>query len=470
MNTGKTVGLETKAEAYTPKAIDEIKLIGRVRNALKVMVEETDKVAGGDKIFYAVYVEGLYGSGKTLLMRKYCNKVFEEFEKVIPIYVYLGEQDFLPFTILENYCGAVESFVNQGMPAPPVVGEPGLWEGRLKVLKDAINDAKDLTQDELEKFYHALKAINKQGYYPVVVFDEFERVLYTGEGLRTDGAKKNFANFSKGYLELVRGHRYQGVFILVTTFRLSHLLRKAIDLGYPHLDELSRYLGLDLKRRPEQFPMVAVHVEQSYDERTEVSWSPTELDLLAREYDLLVDKDVISIVARVLPTPRAIINITREARKLRIEGVINKQKFIEVVRLRYESFKDELLREKVDGKFIIQPQTKWHEVFERLLEKGILEITSREKYLEVAEAIGIKFDKSQEESVKKAKRKASELLRKLSNLSLYEARGGGMYILNQYLLAYLLGVDRLPGGEEATLERIIGEIKSRIKKRRKESS
>ena len=458
--------LEVKAEVYSPLVIDKIELIGRMRTSLERMVEETARVASGGKTFYAIYVEGLYGSGKTLLMRKYCNEVLKAVENVIPIYVYLGEQDFRPFSTLKNYRNIVELFITKNIVRPSTIGSPGLWKNRFQVLDKAVKDVENLNISELEKFYKALEVIEREGYYPVVVFDEFERLLYTGEGLRTDEGKKCFAEFAKGYLEVVRGQRFPGVFALVTTFPLLDLLKRSINLRFPHITDISKHMGLDLGTHPEQFPMIAPHVVQSYDERVEVSWTASDLDLLARKYNLIVHTDLINIIARVLPTPRAIINIAREALRIGIKDVVSTRNFIEIIKPRYMKFKERLFSEKVNGKFIIQPRTTWHEKFEKLLREGVFEAT-REKYLEVAKVLNIEFIEEDKESVRKARQKASNTLRKLSNLGLYEAKGGGIYLLNPYLLAYLLGIERLPSGEFTSLDMIIEDIKMRIKEQRR---
>jgi len=264
----------------------------------------------------------------------------------------------------------------------------------------------------------------------------------------------------------VRGHVFTGAFALVTTFPLIELLRKAIDMRYRHLDDIERELGFRIKEKPEQFPMLAPHVVQSHDERAIISWTASDLDLLAKKYGLIVHTDVIGIVAKVLPTPRAIINIAREALRRGVKEVVRKRDFMKVIELRFEEFKERLLRERVDGRFIIQPQTKWHEVLEILLREGVLEV-HRGNYLEVAKVLGIEYDETSKESVRKAKQKVSNILRKLSSLQLYEAMGGGTYRLNPYLLAYLLGIDRLPSGEETSLDRIIEDVKRKVSELRK---
>ena len=196
------------------------------------------------------------------------------------------------------------------------------------------------------------------------------------------------------------------------------------------------------------------------------SWTASDLDLLARKYNLIVHTDLINIIARVLPTPRAIINIAREALRIGIKDVVSTRNFIEIIKPRYMKFKERLFSEKVNGKFIIQPRTTWHEKFEKLLREGVFEAT-REKYLEVAKVLNIEFIEEDKESVRKARQKASNTLRKLSNLGLYEAKGGGIYLLNPYLLAYLLGIERLPSGEFTSLDMIIEDIKMRIKEQRR---
>jgi len=442
-----------------------------MKNVLERMVEETGRLVEGYRTFYAIYVEGLYGSGKTLLMRKYCNEILKKFDKTIPIYFYLGEQDFLPFTMLENYYNDVKSFVEQNRTPPSVVGEPDLWKGRVEILGEVINEIKTLKVDrpeqELEKFFKALEVINERGYYPVIIFDEFERVLLTGDGLRSDGAKTCFAYFSSRYLEIVRGQLFKGAFALVTTFPLIELLRRAIEMDYPHLREIEHHLRLSIREKSEQYPMLAPHVIQSYDEQVKIAWNADNLNSLAKKYGLAVGREVIEIIAKVLPTPRAIINIAREALNKGIKEV-KRQDFIKIVEPRFDEFKKRLEREKVNGRFIIQPQTRWHEIFEILLREGMFEI-SRDNYLEVAKILNIEYNESDKDSVRKARQKVSNILKKLSSLQLYEATGKGIYRLNSYLLAYLLGIERLPTGESTSLDKIMEDIKQRIIELRRKS-
>ena len=467
----ENIQLEVVAERYPPHVIDEIEVVDTMKSELERMVEGTGRLVEGYITFYAIYVEGLYGSGKTLLMRKYCNEILKKFDKTIPIYFYLGEQDFLPFIMLENYYNDVKSFVEQNRTPPSVVGEPDLWKGRVEILGEVINEIKTLKVDrpeqELEKFFKALEVIDERGYYPVIIFDEFERVLLTGDGLRSDGAKTCFAYFSSRYLEIVRGQLFKGAFALVTTFPLIELLRRAIEMDYPHLREIEHHLGLAIREKSEQYPMLAPHVIQSYDEQVKIAWNADNLNSLAEKYGLAVDREVIEIIAKVLPTPRAIINIAREALNKGIKEVKRKD-FIKIVEPRFDEFKKRLEREKVNGRFIIQPQTRWHEIFEILLREGMFEI-SRDNYLEVAKILNIEYDESDKDSVRKARQKVSNILKKLSSLQLYEATGKGIYRLNSYLLAYLLGIERLPTGESTSLDKIMEDIKQGIIELRRKS-
>jgi len=458
------VRLEVKAENYHPFSLDKIEVVGFMKNALKRLIDETKRLASGLKTFYAIYVEGLYGSGKTLLMRKYAHEVLKHIENVIPIYVYLGAQDFKPYTILSNYYTQLNTYVERGIPKPTVIGLPQHWSTRLKVLKDAIEKVKGLEAVELEKFYKVLNVLVEQGFYPLVIFDEFERLLYTGEGLRSDEGIKQFVEFVRGYLEIVRGQRYIGIFALVSTFPIIELLRRAINLRMPHIRVLSELLGRDLEKEPEQFPMIAPHI--TYDDQIRISWTAVDLDLLARRYKLIVHEDVINLIARVLPTPRAVINIANEAILRGVKGVVTKENFIKIIEPRYLKFKERLKEETINGRFIVTPRSKWLEHFEVLLSSGYFEITSS-KYLDVAKSLGIEFEEGVKESERKARQKVSNVLRKLRELGLYEAKGAGEYILNPYLLAYLLNVERLPTGEPTSLDTLISDIKLRVREIRK---
>jgi hypothetical protein len=57
-------------------------------------------------------------------------------------------------------------------------------------------------------------------------------------------------------------------------------------------------------------------------------------------------------------------------------------------------------------------------------------------------------------------------MRKLSELGLYEAVGTGEYRLNPYILAYALGIDRLPDGSTADIEEVLRKVKGAVAKAR----
>ena len=83
--------------------------------------------------------------------------------------------------------------------------------------------------------------------------------------------------------------------------------------------------------------------------------------------------------------------------------------------------------------------------------------------------LNIEYDESDKDSVRKARQKVSNILKKLSSLQLYEATGKGIYRLNSYLLAYLLGIERLPTGESTSLDKIMEDIKQGIIELRRKS-
>ncbi len=49
-----------------------------------------------------------------------------------------------------------------------------------------------------------MRELNKSGYLPMLIFDEFERLIYTEDVLREDRSRPLFVEFVKRYFELTR--------------------------------------------------------------------------------------------------------------------------------------------------------------------------------------------------------------------------------------------------------------------------
>jgi hypothetical protein len=137
------VELLTKGESFSLKTLERINInIGPVGSAYHGILNEVRSVVRGDKSFSTVYVEGLYGTGKTLALRRAVHDILsgprkEEYERVIPIYFYLGEMDFTLLQGFKNYVGDVKTHVEGGgelLVKPNIVGWREDWSKRLPVL------------------------------------------------------------------------------------------------------------------------------------------------------------------------------------------------------------------------------------------------------------------------------------------------------------------------------------------------
>ncbi len=472
----RSVELLKKGETFNLKALEHINInIGPVGLAYRGILHEVRSVVKGGKLFSVVYVEGLYGTGKTLALRRAVHDILsgpgkEEFDRVIPIYFYLGEMDFALLRGFKSYVEDVIAYVRGGgelLVRPNIMGWREDWEKRLPVLEEALKAAsevekryKDEATKEVLGFFDVLRELNRMGYYPLLVFDEFERVIYTGDGLKSDVGRRALAIFASSYLELTRGHIYRGVFVISTTRPIKELVTMAINEKRPHVTFIFEQLGLSLDK-PWDFPMVRDHIV--YDLTIPLSWDEKHLGDLAREYGLLLDQNVIRLLSVVLPIPRAIVQIDMKARSY-LGGApqaVSLKEFYNMIKHRIVGFIEMLKKERVDGKPVIGAGALWHERFLKLLENGYF-FVHYNTYDKVAEVLEIDATDPQ-----KARQKVSQLMRKLSELGLYEAVGTGEYRLNPYILAYALGIDRLPDGSPAEIEEVLRKVKDAVVRARR---
>jgi hypothetical protein len=467
----RCVELLVKGENFSLKSLECVNInIGPVGFAYHGILQEVRSVVRGDKTFSAIYVEGLYGTGKTLVLRKTAFDIMsgprkEEYEKVIPIYFYLGEMDFALLKGFKDYVGDVKAYVEGGeefLVKPNIVGRREDWSRRLPVLEEALKTAsevekkyKDEAVREVQGFFDVLRELNRAGYYPLLVFDEFERVIYTGDGLKSDVGRRALATFASSYLELTRGHIYRGVFVISTTRPVRELVAMAVNERRPHITFIFEQLGLSLDK-PWDFPMVRGHIV--YDLTVSLSWTEKHLGDLAREYGLPLDQNVTRLLSVVLSSPRAIVQLDMKVRSY-LGGapqVVSLRELYDVVKHGIAGFVERLKRERVDGKPVVGVGARWHERFLKLLENGYF-LVHYSAYDKVAEVLEIEVT-----DLKKARQKVSQLMRKLSELGLYEAVGTGEYRLNPYILAYALGIDRLPDGSPADIEEVLRKVKDAI--------
>jgi len=471
-----TVRLELypKAEDYTQDALAKIDInIGPVGAAYRGMSEEISRVAKGSKIFSSIYIEGLYGSGKTLVLRKLVYDLVSgpeksEFEKVIPLYFFLGEMDFRLLDELGKYVSDVKAYINGEITYKPnIIGKREDWKAKMsaiELIEETIKNIKSkYSKDDEERhvlgFFEVLRELNRKGYYPLVVFDEFERVIYTGDGLRSGVGVSSFVLFTMRYLELTRGHIYSGVFIIATTKSISELVEVAVKENRPHISGIFARIGIS---KASDFPMTRAHIV--YDREYVLGWLRSDLEFLARRYGLLLHEGLLNLISTVLPTPRAIVQIYTKLREIlppeKKADVITPIEFYMLIEPRIVELLERLKKERIDGKYLIAPRALWPERFVKLLSSGYFAIKSV-IYEEIAKILEISTL-----DVRKDRQKVSNIMHTLAELELFEAVGAGEYRLNPIILAYALKIERLPDGSVATLNEVINKIKSAIKEKR----
>lgn len=462
------VELQPKAENYPPDVLDELSAdVGPVGVAYKRILSELLSVARGSKNFTAICVEGLYGTGKTFLLRKIAHDILtrQEFSNVFPIYFYLGEMDFLLLNALKDYINDVENYIERKITKPSIEGRPDDWKRRLPLLewlKKEVEQASNSVrraEQQTEVLFKIMQKFNEQGYYPLLIFDELERVLLTGDGLRSTESRAAFATFAEKYLELTRGHLYNGAFIVATTMSISDLVRRGYEQE-PRVRDVFQRLGV---QDPDNFPLVRAHIVYDYEAR--LTWGAVELELLAMRYNLILHRDILHLLAEVLPTPRAVIQIHRLAiaELGGKSGPLSPEEFYKIMEPKVRDFINALKREKIDNRFLIPSQARWLERFLKLLEKGYF-VVRRNMYADVAKILG--FEGPNEKTLRQ---KASSFLTTLSGYGLYERLGAGEYVLKPEIMAYALGIERLPSGQSAKLEALIEEIKNYVKEKREKA-
>jgi len=472
-----TAGIELypKAESYRQDILAKIDInIGPVGSAYRGLLEELNEVVRGSKIYSATYIEGLYGSGKTLVLRKLVYDIVsgpdkEKYKNVIPIYFFLGEMDFRLLQELKSYFRDLITYTSSEayVVKPNIIGEKIDWKLRLPILEEAVKIIGEVEKSykleeekEILGFFDVLRELNRKGYYPLLIFDEFERVIYTGDGLKSDLGRKAFVTYINNYLELTRGHLYSGMFVITTTRPIDELVKTAVEEQRPHMNFIMSQLGVSPTRVVEDFPLVRGHIV--YDFKTTLDWYDLHLELLANRYGLILHSKLLYLIAHVLPTPRAIVQIDKKIKThLGVKPeVVTPQDLYKALEPRIVEFLERLKKEKIDSRFIITVRTQWHLKFIELLKNGFFVVKS-DMYNNVAKALGISI-----ENYRKARQKVSQILHDLCKIELFEATGEGEYRLNPQILAYALEIERLPDGSIASLNEVIGKIKNAVKKKR----
>ena len=465
-----SLNLEITAEGYSPNDLDKMPIVA-YESTLNVLLEETKKLCKGEINKRSVYIEGYYGSGKTMFLRKLAHLAVNQIENVVPIYVYLGSDGIGLGDVYDSYVDIIKEYTNSGKVTLPegrvkIVGKPESWKNKIDVMENVRQYIKSLKGKlSVEAFYEGMRKLNKEAFYPMLILDEFERLIYTGEGIRKateigKDAYKEAGYFFGKYLELTRGHIFSGVIIVTSTRDVLELLKIAISEGRTeHLKGIGEQLGLDLVGHPEYFPMVQGNV--AYDYNIKLRWGEDKMIQLAKVLELQVNENIIRSLARILPVPRALLNLVKLAQT---KGMtLNSEKDLYgIVKEKFEELKSTLLTERTsDNRPLITVQSRWLDRFEELLKSGMWYIT-KNRYIEVAEAFGIPFDE-------KGRVKVVEQLKSLYKKGLLDKEGIGTYAINKSIFAFLLGIDRLPNGQDANKHNIILEIKTKVQEEREEN-
>jgi hypothetical protein len=460
----KNLIIHEKAEFFTPQELDTIELIG-FESELKSLVEEISKLSPHE--VFTIYIEGEYGSGKTLFIRKLLHELFKKNEKIIPFHIFIGgEGGFKPFKSIENISLKIKEFIDTGKTSPVIVGNKEGWENRLKIINEAIEQSKKQFVAEMQVFENFINYITKKGYIPAIIFDETERI-FTKEEIDGDDIK-NFSYLLKEWHAFTRGHKITPLILGVsTTFSYDMLIREHKD--NPHLLIINQNLGIDIIKEPSLFPLIPSY-KVYYDKVLKMKWDP---DILKKIGQLIIGKTegdprikLLDDLSYVLPQPRAVFTLKKSIEELK--NIINKNFYI---------FEDQIKREKIEinGKTrqLVASTSSWLNNAKKLIQNLYFRINVKEedKIKEILKIIegNEEFLKTYESNKRKYKGKLFSLLYKLSNeIGIYE-KVGDEYRLDSFLASYLLleiGRDSFPDGSIIDLNRIIDRIKRKIKEAR----
>lgn len=418
--------------------------------------------------WYAVV--GLYGTGKTLLLRRIAHEAVNNYHRIIPIYFYMGRVDeILLFRTLQNYVNELERYVSKKPESITVLGKihgnPEAWRERLSILQEVVEEVKGLKERDFNLFVEVMKRLNDRGYYPLVIFDEFERLVYTGEGLGTPPSGEslyNFAMLSDHFHELTRGVLFSGIGVIALTDTLENLIEKADkerDLR-PHVKHVEEYTKVKYINLKFSSPTIVFNGVYHLD------WSELHLETLCNRLGVILPKDFIVTIAKVLPTPRAILSAVDKARRRGFK-LAGKRDVYKLLENEIKNFMEKLRGLRTSsGRPVVYATSKWDEWLVTLLEHGYYYIT-REDLAKIGELL-IPLSKTRSEKITPEK-VASSVLNSLLNYGVYERRGKGVYVLRRELLALFLGIERLPTGERADINSVMNYMSLIIEERRRKA-
>jgi Cdc6-like AAA superfamily ATPase len=463
--------LASRGEDYPVAVLDKINIKG-ISLLNSIFNEIKDRVEGvkNYKLNSAwILCVGDYGTGKTILLRYIAHHLVNEEDRVIPIYFLLSIPDHVMlFTRIRNLVDEVEKYKsNPEFTTPTLYGTSEGWEkgNKLTVLKEAIKEVEEKQQkiSEFEKFKEVMRTLNIKKYVPVLIFDEFERLTYTGEGLITDEAYLTFKDVVTNFLALTRGHFFNGVGIIASTDSLDDLFKKAVERESAHIRKLAEILRIEittsnLEKLVDRIQIISPNI--AYSSKIEFNWNYERLKEFNNVYKLGIPDNIVLLLSKILPTPRALLELYN---KLKYRQIISQE---EVHKIVYEVIKDrlndllsELASTLVENKPILYSKAKWDIYLRKLCENGYY-VIKWEEMENIANTLKLE-GKSQKIS---AKERFRNVLNKLEELGLYNKIEKGTYALNKYIFAYLIGIERLPSGESTSLENIIKIISENVRK------
>jgi hypothetical protein len=308
-----------------------------------------------------------------------------------------------------------------------------------------------------------MRTLNIKKYVPVLIFDEFERLIYTGEGLIIDEAYLTFKDIVTNFLALTRGHLFNGVGIIASTDFLESLFSKAVERESAHIRKLAEILRIQittsgLEKLVDRIQLISPSI--AYSSKIKLEWNYDRLKEFNETYKLGIRDDIILLLSKVLPTPRALLELYNKLKYRQATSQEEAYKIVyEIIKDRLNDLLSELALTLVENKPILYSKAKWDDYLRKLCENGYY-VIKWEEMENIAKSLKLE-GRSQKIS---AKERLRNVLNKLEELGLYNKIEKGTYALNKYIFAYLIGIERLPSGESTRLADIIRMISENVRK------
>ncbi len=460
--------LTPNAENIKPEVLDKLPIdIYVTRSVYNSILEGVEKLSKGYVISYPwIEVVGYYGSGKTFVLRKAAHDAVNRYDNIISIYFYLGEKNAINlFSSLGKYIQVVKEYVDSAgkIVSSKNVGSVDVWKKKIDVLSKVYTKVQQDMQNkesEITKFVEVMKQLNREGYFPLIIFDEMERLILTGEGFESDASYLSFIEFSKYSLEMTRGHLFRGIGVFGLTMHITELLDRASkerELRV-HVRRLEDLMGRSIYQLDIGSPSITsamiIHM---------LKWDARALEMLCKNLGIVLPLEIVEMLEKVLPTPRAVIQIYSKVKSLGAKSIGREDIYKLIVENRWRELRPKLAEAKVDNKPLITGQSRWDEYFEKLIENNmyVLNLRIADEYKKIASVLGI-----QAENEKILKNRIRNVINLLESYGMIERIEKNTYAVSRYLFAYFLNIDRLPGGELTTEDAIIQMIKNRVKELR----